>query len=78
MFNGKHLSRRDCKILINSGIDQLSVGKPSTTTCFLEVGACASFKLATKGFLRDKKNSENLPFQVIFLKQKRKSTTSLA
>ena len=51
----------------------MDIGKPCSTTYFLEVGTRVSLKLATKGFLRSKKNFENLAFQVVFLKQKRRS-----
>ena len=52
---------------------EFTVGKPCPATYFLEVGARASLKLATKVFLRGKKNSENLAFQVALLKQKRRN-----
>ena len=41
----------------------------------MEVGVRVSMKLATKGFLRDKKNSEDLAFGVVLLKQKQRSAT---
>ena len=41
----------------------------------MQVGACVSLKLASKGFLRGKKTSQNLAFQTFLLKQKRRSAT---
>ena len=48
---------------------------PGSGTYFLEVSAHVSLKVATKVCLRVKKNSENLYFLVVFLKEKRKSVT---
>ena len=48
-----------------------------SATYFLEVGAVASSKGATKVFLSGRKNSENLSFKVIFLKQKWRSATDI-
>ena len=44
-------------------------------TYVLEVGARVSLKVATKGSLRGKKNSEKLDFTVAFPKEKRRSET---
>ena len=44
-------------------------------TDFLEVGARVSLKVTTKVSIRDKKGSEKLDFEVVFLKQKRWSAT---
>ena len=53
---------------------QLGVGKPSSTTYFVQVGARVSLKLANKVFLRGKKSHENIAFQVALLKEKCMST----
>ena len=55
--------------------DQFGVGKPCSTTYFLQVGARNSLKLATKWFLRCKKSSENWAFQVALLNQERSNAT---
>ena len=64
----------ECNQKVWDVFDQIGVGKPCSTTYFLEVGVCVSLKLATKGFLRAKK-TENWALQVVFLKQKRRSAT---
>ena len=46
---------------------------PYSITYFLEVGPCVSLKLANKWSFRDEENYENLDFQAVFLKQKRRS-----
>ena len=48
---------------------------PGSATYSLEVGARLSLKVVTKGCLRGKKNSENLDFTVIYVKQTRRSAT---
>ena len=55
--------------------DQYSITIPCSATYFLEVGACISLKVATKGSLIGKEYSENLYFYVVFLKQKRSGAT---
>ena len=46
---------QECDQKVWNVSDEFGVGKPCSTTCFLEVGACVSLKLATKGLLRGKK-----------------------
>ena len=48
--------------------DQFGITIPCSATYFLEVGACFSLKVATKGSIRDKKDSEELDFYIAFLK----------
>ena len=45
----------ECDQKVWNVFDQFGVGKPCSTTYFLEVGARVSLKLATRGFLRGKK-----------------------
>ena len=59
----------ECDQKVWKAFDQLDVVKFCSTTYFLEVRACVSLKLATKGFLGGKKNSKNLAYQVVLLKQ---------
>ena len=42
--------------------NQFTIIIPCSAAYFLEVGAHDSLKVATKGYLRAKKNSENLDF----------------
>ena len=42
--------------------DQFGITIPCSTTYFQEVGACLLVKVATKGSIRDKKDSEKLDF----------------
>ena len=42
---------------------------------FLEVSAHVALRVATKDYFRDKQTNENLAFQVVFLKKKRRSAT---
>ena len=56
--------------------DQFGITIPCSATFSLEVGARISLKVATKGSVRGKKNSENLDFSVVFLYiAKRRSAT---
>ena len=65
----------ECDQKVWNTFDQLGISIPCSDTNFLEVGARVSLKVATKGFFRGKKNSENLAFLIIFVKQKRRSAT---
>ena len=50
--------------------DQFGITIPCSCTYFLKVAARVSLKIATKGSIGSKKNSENLYFWVVFLKEK--------
>ena len=45
----------ECDQNVWNDFDEFDIGRPFSTTYFLEVGARVSLKLATKGFLRVKK-----------------------
>ena len=47
-------------------VDQFGITITCSTTYFLEVGARASLKVATKGSPRGKRNSGNLDFSLVF------------
>ena len=47
--------------------DYLRIVIPFSATCFLEVGAHHSLKVATKVSIKSKNNFENIDFSVVFL-----------
>ena len=51
----------ECNQKVWKVFDQFGITIPCSATCFLEVGACVSLKVATKGSVRGK-NTENLDF----------------
>ena len=42
--------------------DQFGITRPCSATYFVEVGACVSLKVVTKGSIRGKKYCDNLNF----------------
>ena len=52
----------ECNQKVWNVFNQFGLTIPCSATSFLEVGACISFKVATIGSPRGKKNSENLDF----------------
>ena len=64
----------ECNQKVWDVFDQFSITLPCWATYFRKVGACVSFKVATKESLRVLK-TKNLAFQVVLLKQKRRSAT---
>ena len=70
-----NVKTEDCDQKFWNIFDQFAITIPCSDTCFLEVGARLSLKVATKGSIRGKKNSENLEMKITFLKQKRRSPT---
>ena len=52
----------ECDKKVRNNFNQCDITIPCSATYFLEVGACVLLKVATKGFIRGKKNSENLDF----------------
>ena len=52
----------ECKKNVEIFFDQFGIIIPCSCTYFLEVGACLSLKVATKGSIRDEKDSEKLYF----------------
>ena len=65
----------ECDLKVGNFFDQIGINIPCSATYFVEVGARVSLKIATKVYIRHKKNSENLNFSVVFLKSKRRSAT---
>ena len=53
---------KECNENFWSVFDQFGITIPCLVTYFLEVGACLLLKVATKGPIRSKQNSENLDF----------------
>ena len=49
---------KECKIKVENCFHQLGIIIPCSYTYFLEVGARLSLEVATKGSIRDKKDSE--------------------
>ena len=56
----------ECNQKVPDVFDQIGVDKPCSTTYFLEVGACVSLKVATKGFLRGKRTLKIELFRLFF------------
>ena len=51
-----------CDQKVGNVFDPFGIYIPCSATCFLEVGARVSLRVATKQSIRGKKNSENLHF----------------
>ena len=59
------LSRRKtegCDQKVGNFFDPFGISIPCSATCFLELGARVSLRVATKQSIRGKKNFENLHF----------------
>ena len=56
----------ECEQNVWNNFDQLCVGKPGSTTDFLEVGAPVLLEVATKGFFRGKRTLEIDFFKLFF------------
>ena len=52
----------ECDLKVGNAFDQFGIAIPFLATYFLEVRARVSLKVATKGSIRGKENSQNLDF----------------